>query len=514
MQCPNELTMAIGIFDDVLDELARLRKAKSNGTGEIWNNKIETNFSEPKYIIKSAYTTDMFNDILDDIDHIIYNEPATIVTFKDGSKVCVKASKGDTFNKETGLIYAIIKRLYANDIDSDTGYFKSRGLGEKINNLVKNAIDQKEIERQEAIIARYRMFNREKSIRAAERSKKRLEKMERLEKPKDEHSIHFRFECRRRTGEDVLMLEHLSKGFDGRTLFRDIRMHLRAGDRVALIGDNGVGKSTLLKCIVGEEKPDDGTIRFGSGVDIGYYDQHQAKLHPEKNVLDEVWGDFRRLDQTEVRGALGMFLFTGDDVLMPVSTLSGGEKGRVALTKLMLRQDNLLLLDEPTNHLDMDSREVLEKALENFPGTILAISHDRYFINRFATRVAVMESEGIREYLGNYDDYFEKINRQQEPDGVDSGMTRTQINREKKKKVAEQKRVKDMKLALQSTEAAIARAEEEAGHMEQALADPATYQDAEKAAMLAKEYQKKKDEIATLYETWETQTMELEAEEA
>ena len=375
-------------------------------------------------------------------------------------------------------------------------------------------LQQKEIERQEAIIARYRMFNREKSIRAAESREKRLEKMERLEKPKDEHSIHFRFECRRRTGEDVLMLEHLSKGFDGRTLFRDIRMHLRAGDRVALIGDNGVGKSTLLKCIVGEEKPDDGTIRFGSGVDIGYYDQHQAKLHPEKNVLDEVWDDFRRLDQTEVRGALGMFLFTGDDVLMPVSTLSGGEKGRVALTKLMLRQDNLLLLDEPTNHLDMDSREVLEKALENFPGTILAISHDRYFINRFATRVAVMESEGIREYLGNYDDYFEKINRQQEPDGVDSGMTRTQINREKKKKVAEQKRVKDMKLALQSTEAAIARAEEEAGHMEQALADPATYQDAEKAAMLAKEYQKKKDEIATLYETWETQTMELEAEEA
>ena len=375
-------------------------------------------------------------------------------------------------------------------------------------------LQQKEIERQEAIIARYRMFNREKSIRAAESREKRLEKMERLEKPKDEHSIHFRFECRRRTGEDVLILEHLSKGFDGRTLFRDIRMHLRAGDRVALIGDNGVGKSTLLKCIVGEEKPDDGTIRFGSGVDIGYYDQHQAKLHPEKNVLDEVWDDFRRLDQTEVRGALGMFLFTGDDVLMPVSTLSGGEKGRVALTKLMLRQDNLLLLDEPTNHLDMDSREVLEKALENFPGTILAISHDRYFINRFATRVAVMESEGIREYLGNYDDYFEKINRQQEPDGVDSGMTRTQINREKKKKDAEQKRVKDMKLALQSTEAAIARAEEEAGHMEQALADPATYQDAEKAAMLAKEYQKKKDEIAALYETWETQTLELEAEEA
>ncbi|MDD6051578.1 MAG: ABC-F family ATP-binding cassette domain-containing protein [Clostridiales bacterium] len=216
-------------------------------------------------------------------------------------------------------------------------------------------LQQKEIARQEAIIARYRQFNREKSIKLAESREKRLEKLERLEKPQDESAIRFRFETRRRTGDDVLLIDELSKGFDGRTLFEHVKMHVRAGDRIAIIGDNGVGKSTLFKCIVGEQQPDGGTIRFGAGVDLGYYDQHQAHLHEEKTVLDEVWDDFFRLDQTEIRGALGLFLFTGDEVLMPISTLSGGEKGRVALTKLMLRKDNVLLLDEPTNHLDMDS---------------------------------------------------------------------------------------------------------------------------------------------------------------
>ena len=370
-------------------------------------------------------------------------------------------------------------------------------------------LQQKEIARQEAIIARYRMFNREKSIKAAESREKRLEKIERLEKPKDESAIRFRFDTRRRTGDDVLMIDELRKGYDGRTLFDHVKMHLRAGDRVALIGDNGVGKSTLFKCIVGEEKADNGTIRFGTGVDLGYYDQHQAKLHNAKTVLDEVWDDFHRLDQTEVRSALGLFLFTGDDVLMPISTLSGGEKGRVALTKLMLNKDNLLLLDEPTNHLDMDSREVLEDALADFPGTILAISHDRYFINRFATKVIVLESEGIKEYLGNYDDYFEKINRDQEPDGDGPQMTRTAMEKEKKKSKEEQARIKGHKQAIANAEAAVAKAEEEAAALEAELADPATYADAEKAANLAKAYQAKKDEIDRLYAAWE----ELEMEE-
>ena len=369
-------------------------------------------------------------------------------------------------------------------------------------------LQQKEIARQEAIIARYRQFNREKSIRLAESREKRLEKIERLEKPQDESAIRFRFDVRRRTGDDVLMIEELSKGFGERTLFEHVKIHVRAGDRIALIGDNGVGKSTMIKCITGEVTPDQGTIRFGAGVDIGYYDQHQAHLHENKTVLDEVWDDFHRLDQTEVRGALGLFLFTGDEVLMPISTLSGGEKGRVALTKLMLRKDNVLLLDEPTNHLDMDSREVLEDALENFPGTILAISHDRYFINRFATKVCVLEQDGLKEYLGNYDDYFEKINRQQAPDGENAGMTRTAIEKERRKSREEEKRIKERKQALANMEKAIADAEDAAAELEMQLADPATYQDADKAAQLAKAYQQKKDEIDRLYARWE----EMEAE--
>ena len=374
-------------------------------------------------------------------------------------------------------------------------------------------MQQKEIARQEAIIARYRSFNREKSIRAAESREKKLEKMERLEKPVEENAIRFHFDIRRRTGEDVLMAEELKKGFNGRTLFEHVKLHLRAGDRIALIGDNGVGKSTLFKCLIGEEQFDEGTVRLGTGVDIGYYDQHQAHLHESKSVLDEVWDEFPRLEQSQVRGALGLFLFTGDDVFAPIATLSGGEKGRVALTKLMLRKDNLLLLDEPTNHLDMDSREVLEAALEDYPGTILAISHDRYFINRFATRVMVLEQGGVKEYLGNYDDYFEKINRGQEPDGDLPQITRTAQDKEKRRSREATQRLKALKAAVAQAEAAVAQAEQEQAELEALMAAPETYQDAAKAAELGRRYQQIQQEVARRYEAWEQAEAELGTEE-
>ena len=374
-------------------------------------------------------------------------------------------------------------------------------------------MQQKEIARQEAIIARYRSFNREKSIRAAESREKKLEKMERLEKPVEENAIRFHFDIRRRTGEDVLMAEELKKGFNGRTLFEHVKLHLRAGDRIALIGDNGVGKSTLFKCLIGEEQFDEGTVRLGTGVDIGYYDQHQAHLHESKSVLDEVWNEFPRLEQSQVRGALGLFLFTGDDVFAPIATLSGGEKGRVALTKLMLRKDNLLLLDEPTNHLDMDSREVLEAALEDYPGTILAISHDRYFINRFATRVMVLEQGGVKEYLGNYDDYFEKINRGQEPDGDLPQITRTAQDKEKRRSREATQRLKALKAAVAQAEAAVAQAEQEQAELEALMAAPETYQDAAKAAELGRRYQQIQQEVARRYEAWEQAEAELGKEE-
>ena len=364
-------------------------------------------------------------------------------------------------------------------------------------------LQQKEIARQEAVIAMYRRFNREKSLRLARSREKRLEKIERLEKPQEEDTVQFRFDTRRRTGEDVLQAEGLEKSYGERILFRDVKMHIRAGDRIALIGDNGTGKTTLLRCLTGEEKPDHGSIRWGTGVDIGYYDQHQAGLNEQKTVLDEVWDRFPRMEQYEVRGALGMFLFTGDDVFAPVHTLSGGEKGRVALTELMLRKDNVLLLDEPTNHLDMDSREVLEEALADYPGTILAVSHDRYFINRFAEKVFVLEEEGIREYLGNYDSYFAKVSRDAEPDGETAGMTRTALDKEKKRSREEQQRLKERKDRLRQAEEAVARAEKEAGELEKALADPDTYRDPEAAAEKTRQYHLLKEEINRLYGEWE-----------
>ena len=365
-------------------------------------------------------------------------------------------------------------------------------------------LQQKEIARQEAVIAMYRRFNREKSIRLARSREKRLEKIERLEKPQEEGTVSFRFDTRRRTGEDVLQTEGLEKSFGERKLFGNVRMHIRAGERIALIGDNGTGKTTLLRCLTGEEKPDHGSIRWGTGVDIGYYDQHQAGLHPQKTVLDEVWDRFPRMEQYEVRGALGMFLFTGDDVFALIDTLSGGEKGRVALTELMLRKDNVLLLDEPTNHLDMDSREVLEDALADYPGTILAVSHDRYFINRFAEKVFVLEEDGIREYLGNYDSYLAKVSRDEEPDGETAGMTRTAIDKEKKRSREEQQRLKAAQEKLKKAEEAISKAEKEAEEMEKELADPETWADPEAAQEKTKAYNRLKDEIEQLYATWET----------
>ena len=371
--------------------------------------------------------------------------------------------------------------------------------------LKEYKMQQAEIARQEAIIARYRMYNREKSIRAAESREKRLEKMEKLEKPVSEQKVRFSFEARRRSGDDVLIAKELSKGFDGRTLFEHFNLHLRAGDRVAVIGANGVGKTTLLKLITGQLPPDSGTVVYGSNVDVGYYDQQQSGLHPEKDVLNELWDDFPRLEIDRVRGVLALFLLTGDDVFQPISTLSGGEKGRVALAKLMLRKDNLLLLDEPTNHLDMDSREVLEDALDDFDGTLLTVSHDRYFINRVANRVVEMRPDGVTEYLGNYDDYVEK--KRLEADGAlaeaEGGKTRTQLDKEKRRERLKQESAKTLKMKLKQAEQAIADTEERIAQLEARMADPETYKSPDAAQKLAQEHRDAQEALDALYSDWE-----------
>ncbi|MBS5585986.1 MAG: ABC-F family ATP-binding cassette domain-containing protein [Clostridiales bacterium] len=369
--------------------------------------------------------------------------------------------------------------------------------------LKEYKLQQAEIARQEAIIARYRMFNREKSIKAAESREKRLEKIVRLEKPVSEDKVRFSFEARRRTGEDVLIAKDLSKSYDGRKLFEHFSLHLRAGDRVALIGPNGVGKTTLLRIFVGEETADGGTMKFGANVDIGYYDQHQAGLHPDKDVLNELWDDFPRLDADRVRGVLALFLFTGDDVFQKIHTLSGGERGRLALAKLMLRKDNLLFMDEPTNHLDMDSREVLEHALDDFDGTLLAVSHDRYFINRVANRVIEMSAEGVSEYLGNYDDYLEKKRAALLPEEAASdGLTQTQRDKLKRKERLARESRRQLEDRVRAAEAEIARTEAEVARLEAEMAAPGAWQDPEAGRALTESHARAKETLDALYDEW------------
>ena len=365
-------------------------------------------------------------------------------------------------------------------------------------------LQQKEIQREQAIIERYRSFNREKSIKAAESREKRLAKVERLEKPVEEQHVRFSFDARRRSGEEALEVRELSKSFEGQPVFQNLSFKLRTGDRVALIGPNGVGKSTLFRILTHQINPDHGSVRFGTNIDIGYYDQHQQNLNPQNTILDEVWNAFPKLEQTRIRSALGLFLFTGDEVFEKIEKLSGGERGRVALTKLMLKQDNLLLLDEPTNHLDMDSREVLEDALRDFPGTILAISHDRYFINRFAEKVMVMEKDGVTEYLGNFDDYIEKRDRPRPPvSSLEDETTRTAQTREKKKTRQQNALLRELKAAVDKAEAAIEQNEREMARLEAELARPETYNDLEAMRRLTESYQAEQDKTESLYEALE-----------
>ena len=373
-------------------------------------------------------------------------------------------------------------------------------------------LQQAEIARQKAIIARYRMYNREKSLRAAASREKALERMELVDRPTQEQTVHFRFTARRRTGDDVLITEELSKSFDGRRLFEHVNMHIRAGERVALIGPNGVGKSTLLKVVMKQLAPDSGYVRYGANLDLGYYDQHQENLHLDKQVIDEIWDDYPYMEPDQVRGALALFLLTGDEVFQPVRTLSGGERGRLALTKLMLRRDNLLIFDEPTNHLDMDSREVLEQALKDFTGTLLFVSHDRYFINRLATRVLELGTEGIKEYQGNYDDYIEKkrklalgLEEEQAP-----GRTRTAVYKEQRKLRMAQSELRQLKARVQDREKQIAAKEDEIAALEERMGDPVIYQDPSGAAQVNQDYERLKRELEALYDEWSELSERLE----
>ncbi|NLI61008.1 MAG: ABC-F type ribosomal protection protein [Clostridiales bacterium] len=366
-------------------------------------------------------------------------------------------------------------------------------------------VQQKEIARQERIIERYRSFNREKSIRAAQSRQKMLDKIERVDKVYQADEIHFSFQINRQSGQDVLMVDSLSKAFGSNLLFKDISFNLRLGDRVAIIGPNGCGKSTLFKIILDKIAPTAGSVKIGAGVEIGYYDQELTSLNPKNTIIDELWDSFPHMTETQIRNALAARLFKGDDVYKPVSSLSGGEKGHLVLTKLVLANNNFLMLDEPTNHLDTESREELERALSEYPGTILMVSHDRYFLNKIANRIILLESGGITEYLGNYQDYINKrkalealANENQET----SHLTRTALKEQRRRQRLERENEKKQKERLKALEQEIHDLEEKIKLLELKMADPTLYENTDKMLDVQQEYDNNKNRLEGLYLEW------------
>ncbi|RII32203.1 ABC transporter ATP-binding protein [Clostridium chromiireducens] len=368
-------------------------------------------------------------------------------------------------------------------------------------------LQQAEIKRQEAIIEKFRSFNREKSIKAAESREKALDKMELVDAPdKEKSASKIEFEASVKSGYDVLHLEKLAKSYGDKKLFSNLSFDLKRGEKVALIGENGRGKTTLFNIIMDKVKSDSGVKVLGVNVNVGYYDQEQSNLNLDKTVLNEVWDDFPELTTSELRGFLGSFLFRGDDVFKEINKLSGGERCRVNLLKLMLSKSNLLLLDEPTNHLDIPSREALEEAILSYDGTLIVISHDRYFLNKVINRILELEENGVNEYLGNYTYYTEKKKNPQRFETYESlatGKTKTQINEEKKKKKALEKEAKAKQNEIKMIESRITENEEVLEKLQEELCKEEVYSNPVESGRVNKEIKAIEESIEKLYEKWE-----------
>lgn len=375
---------------------------------------------------------------------------------------------------------------------------------------------QREIKHQEAVIEKLRRFNREKSIRRAESREKLLNKMTLVDKPQDAaREIHFSLEPSCISGNDVLSVEELSKSFDSQTLFQNVSFEVKRGEHIAVIGDNGTGKTTLLKILNQVHLPDTGAFTLGSKVKIGYYDQEHHVLHDHKNIFDEISDDYPTLTNTQIRSTLAAFQFTGEDVYKRIADLSGGEKGRVSLAKLMLSEANFLILDEPTNHLDITSKEILERALNDYTGTVLYVSHDRYFINQTATRILELVNQTFVNYIGNYDYYLEK---KEELTAVyasapteslssktgDAGQAETVSDgklswqQQKELQAKERKRQNELK----KTEERITLLEDRNTEIDELMTHEDVYSNSVKCQELALEKAENTKELETLYEIW------------
>jgi len=367
-------------------------------------------------------------------------------------------------------------------------------------------LQQSEIKRQEDIIERYRSFNREKSVKAAESRQKSLDKIERIEAPtKDSKASRIDFETSIKSGNDVLHVENLSKRFGDKLLFSNLNLDIKRGEKIALIGENGRGKTTLFNILLNNTKCDDGTVILGKNVYIGYYDQEQSSLNNENSIIDEVWNHFPDLTTTKLRNALAAFLFTGDDVFKKIGLLSGGEKCRINLLILMLSKSNLLLLDEPTNHLDIVSREALEDALLSYDGTVFVISHDRYFLNKVVSKIQELQVDGIKEYLGNYNYYVEKKknpNRFEDEYELLNGKTKTQINFEKKKRKELEKKEREKKQKSQEIEDNILDTETKIKKLQSDLCLEEVYSNPESSKKINNDITDLQFLLESLYEEW------------
>ena len=393
---------------------------------------------------------------------------------------------------------------------------------------------QKEIAHQQAVISKLRQFNREKSIKRARSREKALEKIEVMDMPMiDNKPMQLTLTPRIVSGNDVLLVDHLSKTFEDTPLFKNMCLSINKGDKVALVGPNGVGKTTFFRMLLGQMEPTSGTFRLGSNVMIGYYDQEHSTLDVTRTIIEEIEYAFPELKTSEIRNVLAAFLFTGEDVFKPISTLSGGERGRVALAKIMLSKANFLILDEPTNHLDILSKEILESAIINYEGTVLYVSHDRYFINQTASKIIEMAQDGTTEYLGNYDYYMEKkkeleeekakrmaqmTNQSAYSTGItlstsssssSSSSTSSSAKEDRQRQKEEQARVRRIQNQMTKLEDAISEAEEKVSAIDQQLCLEEVYSDFEKSKVILEEKETLSLQIATYYEEWEKLSEEL-----
>lgn len=538
-ECENDMKHADGdALEDLMKQYTSLTHAFETGGGYLYRSELvgvlkglgftEDEFSKPVATLSGGQKTRVALGrlLLQNPDLIILDEPtnhldmtsiAWLETYLLNYKGAVLIVSHDRYflNRIAGKVIEIDQSKATTFMGNYSDYaVKKEQLRVAAWNAYMN--QQRDIKHQEEVIEKLKSFNREKSIKRAESREKMLDKIEVIEKPSEVRTdMKLTLTPRILSGNDVLTVEHLSKSFDSHKLFTDVNFEIKRGEHVAIIGDNGSGKTTLLKILNGLVPADQGTFRLGSNVEIGYYDQEHHVLHSEKTLFEEISDDYPYLNNTQIRNVLAAFLFTGEDVFKRISDLSGGERGRVSLAKLVLSNANFLILDEPTNHLDIMSKEILEDALNGYEGTILYVSHDRYFINRTAHRILDLTEGQFISYVGNYDYYLEKHDtvmaaieanapRNADADSaVAAKAAESEVKLDWKAQKEEQARLRKKENDLKKCEEKIAELEARISEIDTEMSDPAIGTQVAKLQELSKEQAACQEQLEKLYEQWE-----------